>query len=348
MNHLPSGARLQAGIQKRPVPATPPPMHALLRGVVMATYVTDDPTHPFSQSGPSAVYCDVLCYTSLVGGRYWLLTAVLVSQELGTGVHHGRVFKPKATKGSLDGLPVSEGRALNPSTLDGDHVLIGFFEGERSQPVILRSLPHPSLDAGNNPALPVGQRLHLKLVDGDPSYYKHHGSFYGVGTTGDFIVDTTLANDGTTIAGGKEPPQSAAPGGNLRFNLPPATKRVTTFVSGAALAAVPTATETLSEQGVVIGTGSFDPNLQVASLAGNCLQAQHSAAAATLTIGDGQYHVALAEALQAFWNNQVYPYLIGHQHVTGVGISSVPTTPAPQYNPAITSANVAVPAKGSV
>ena len=348
MNQLPSGARLQAGILKRPVPSTPQPMHALLRGVVMATYVTDDPTHPFAQSGPSAVYCDVLCYTSLVGGRYWLLTGVLVSQELGTGVHHGRVFKPRATRGSLDGLPVSEGSALNPSTLDGDHVLLGFFEGERSQPVILRSLPHPSLDAGNDPSLPAGQRLHLKLVDGDPSFYKHHGSFYGVGTTGDFVVNTTLANDGTTRPSGQEPPQTATPGGNLRFNLPPATQRVTTFVSGVAQAAAATATETLSERGVVIGTGANDPTLQVVSQAGNCLQAQHSAAAATLTVGDGLYHVALAEALQAFWDNQVHPYLIGHQHVTGVGISSVPTTPAPLYNPAITSANVAVPAKGGV
>jgi hypothetical protein len=348
MNNLPSGGRLQSGINKRIVPKTPQPMHHLLRGVVMATYVTDDPNHPFAQSGPSAVYCDVLCYTSLTGGRYWLITGVLVSQELGCGIHHGRLFKPRATKGSIDGVPIAENIALDPATLDGDHVVLGFFEGQRSQPVILRALPHPSLDASNSAGLPAGQRLHLKLIDGDPSFFKHHGSFYGVGQSGDFVCDTSLANNGTTLPGGAEPPQSATLGGSVRFTLPPTTTRTTSFVTGTAPNAVLSARETLSETGVLIGTGTHDPNWQLSSQNGNTLQALHSGAAATLTVGDGQYHVALAEALKAFWESTVYPFLASHQHVTGVGISSVPTTPAPHYDAAITSANVAVPAKGGV
>lgn len=194
---LKSGTRLQSGIPKRKSPIAPGNATGLLlRGVVTATYVIDDDKHPFAgreDQVPTAVYCDVLTF-----GRNWrFIPKALVAQER-SGLHSGHVWKPRACSMSLTGDPVDLNQGTNPANLDGDHVLVGFLDGNSNQPVIMRALPHPAADVGNE-EFGVGHRLKLKVEDGDPDFYKHNGTYYGIHKNGDFYIDTTHANDGELL-----------------------------------------------------------------------------------------------------------------------------------------------------
>ncbi|NIR15124.1 MAG: hypothetical protein GWN86_14760, partial [Desulfobacterales bacterium] len=143
----------------------------------MATYVTDDPNHPKALdllNRPSAVYCDVLTYNSIPGRRWAGFKKVLVSQDQG-GLHDEKLWVPRATKTNLFGT-LNEGEGANPADMDGDHVLIGFMNDSLNEPIILKALPHPAKDLGND-LYPVGKRLKLKRVDGNPDFIKHNGVF---------------------------------------------------------------------------------------------------------------------------------------------------------------------------
>jgi hypothetical protein len=99
---------------------------------------------------------------------------------------------------TLTGDPADLNQGTNPANLDGDHVLVGFLDGNANQPIIMRALPHPAADVGNE-EFGVGHRLKLKVEDGDPDFYKHNGSYYGIHKNGDFYIDTTHANDGELL-----------------------------------------------------------------------------------------------------------------------------------------------------
>jgi len=213
-------------------------MGQLVRGVVVATYVTDDPDHPETPEGnedqriPTGVYCDVLCYSSLPGLRYVALRQVMVLQDKGS-MHDGRIWKPKAATFDITGDSLDVDGPTEVGNMDGDHVLIGFIEGNPTEPVILGGVPHPSRDQGNEEN-PTGRRLRLKLEDGDPDLCKHHGSFWGVENNGDWICDTTFANDGTLRDAdgerGFEQPQPDDGKGAQRSRLPPAAEHLTEWV----------------------------------------------------------------------------------------------------------------------
>ena len=186
------GTRIQAGIPNRVLNADRAVHGLLVRGVVVATYVSDDGGHP--QEGkedtidrPLAVYCDVLAYPSLPGQRLFALRHVLVAQDV-DGMHRGRIWKPRAASLNVTGNPLDQ--ISNPAHLDGDHVLVGFLNNNFDQPVILRSLPHPLMDTGHEER-ELGKRLRLKSVDGDPDFFKHHGVYYGVDNEGNFVLDST-------------------------------------------------------------------------------------------------------------------------------------------------------------
>ena len=184
-------------------------------GVVTATYVIDDPHHPYASDSTAnngavavAVYCDVLIYSNIAGIRYKFLPRVLVSQERG-GIHDGEVWKPKATQFSInDGaaVPTDSGglaKGMNPGLMDGDHVMVGFLNNSLNEPVVIRAIPHPSADEGNLD-LEAGQRKRLKVADGDPRFIKHHGAYFGVEDAGDYIVNTLGSHDGKTDESGNE------------------------------------------------------------------------------------------------------------------------------------------------
>lgn len=203
-----AGGRKQAGI-----PTQPRRLHfdrangLLLRGVVVATYVSDDDNHPerteVSGTEPVAIYCDVLVYSSKTTQRWVFLPAVLVLQDRG-GMHSGRIWKPRAATVDKGDTDLDLDAQANPADLDGDHVLVGFIDDNLNAPVILGGIPHPSNDEGNA-SKPVGQRMRLKVADGDPDFWKHRGAYYGIDDAAGFLVDLSQAHSGQFDAQGKEP-----------------------------------------------------------------------------------------------------------------------------------------------
>lgn len=214
---------MQSGLPTRPLPASLGRANGLLvRGVVVATYVVDDENHPNAgkDAPPVAVYCDVLSYSNISGTRWRFIKHAIVAQDRGA-LHSGRVWKPRATSLDVTKETVSLDVATNPANLDGDHVLVGFLDDNLNTPVILEGLPHPSADVGNeDKTAGRGHRLRLKLEDGDPDFWKHHGTFYGINNAGDFEVDTTFAHDGELEEDGKEKPPPTDGKGAQRARLP--------------------------------------------------------------------------------------------------------------------------------
>lgn len=241
--------RLQAGIPSRATPTHYERAHGLiLRGCVTATYVVDDPQHPILARNPQedtdavAVYCDVLTYSAMQGQRFQMLKQVLVSQEIG-GMHRGRAWKPRATTIDITdpsgGFDVDKAGA-NPANWDGDHVLVGFYDDNLNTPVILRGIPHPQADVGNSERVPGG-RLKLTLVDGDPDFFKHHGSFYGLDEEGNHVVDTSWANDGSVDSVGNEglPPSPAQTRGFQTSRIPEGAARIVEILDMSGVPASP-------------------------------------------------------------------------------------------------------------
>ena len=214
-----NGSRLQAGIPQQRMPYNYDNASGLLlRGVVVATYEVDNAENPevklSSDVQPAAIYCDVLAYTSLEHQQVLFLPAVLVSQDVG-GLHRGRVWKPRAASVNISGGALDIDGPTAAASLDGDHVLVGFIDQKFNAPVILRGIPHPSADIGNEERA-AGNRLKLKTIDGDPDFQKHHGSFFGIDTSGNWVADTRFANNGSVDGGGNEPaPPTDGKGGQL-------------------------------------------------------------------------------------------------------------------------------------
>ena len=303
----------QSGIQWRRMTSSDERMKAnglLLRGVVVTTYVIDDDHYPqvtvTDVPNSTSVLCDVLCYTNLPGTHWIVLRKVMVLQDKG-GVHNGRIWKPKATTMDLSGVDLNIDGIGNPADFDGDHVLIGFIDGNNNQPIILGGVPHPSQDI-NNLDKDKGHRIQLKTVDGDPDFFKHHGSFYGIDDNGDYVVDTTYANDGKLTEKGVEADPPTDGKGSQKFLLPE--------------------------------NATFN-----ISILGETLKVEKTGANAKLTLGDGSKHVAIVEALQLYLDTVVKTWIIGHTHPTGVGPSGTPAESGvyPPWDTTINSTKVSIP-----
>lgn len=293
-------ARIQSGIPMRAVnPRYEQANGLLFRGVVTATYVIDDPEHPSLTLDPNvppvAVYCDVLVYSSMANQRFSMLKQVLVSQEVGA-MHHGRIYKPKATTVDIASQTLDPDHASNPANMDGDHVLVGFIDGSTNTPVILRGIPHPSRDVGNT-GKEIGNRMQLKVADGDPDFWKHHGSYYGIEDNGDYTVDTTFANSGEVDAGGVEPAPPTDGSGSQRFWLEQnAEHEVTLWDMGTPSSPSEVAKITLDKDKWRLSFGQ-----------GETLKLEDKDGNATLTLGDGAVHAAIFESLETFWNMTIKP-----------------------------------------
>lgn len=219
------GSKLQAGIERHPQPYSPTKAGGMLhRGVVVTVYTIDDPNHPAAvnksddeTAEPVAVYCDVLTYSDNPGARWGWVPKVLVSQDV-SGIHRGRIRKPRAATLTISGNTMDLERLTDPSDVDGDHVLIGYIDDRASSPVLLRYLPHPGRDVGNQ-ELDVGHRTHLLTTDGDPDFIKHHGTFFGIDDNGDYVADSTYANDGTLDEGALEKAPPTDGKGSHRYRL---------------------------------------------------------------------------------------------------------------------------------
>jgi hypothetical protein len=226
----PNGHRYQSATPKQPNSrGMTEAAGLLLRGVVVAVYVVDDGSHPATDYMPEGfdppeMYCDVLCYGSS-RARWVLKSRVLVAQPLGSGLHNGKIWRPRATTKNVSGT-VAEGQTLqgvsaanDPGQWDGDHVLVGFIDNRPDMPVIVAAIPHPQVDKRDS--APNERRdMRLRVVDGDPSIWKHHGTLYGVETDGNFLVDTRFAHNGALDSVGHEPPPDTTGKGTQRYQLP--------------------------------------------------------------------------------------------------------------------------------
>lgn len=314
-----TGRMVQSGVPERPLSIQYDGTGGLLlRGVVVATYELDATDHPQRDTTagqePVAIYCDVLCYSSHRNFRWLFFKQVLVSQDIG-GMHRGRVWKPRPAKvdvrpgvGELSADGSELDNKANPADLDGDHVLIGFMDDNPNFPVILRGIPHPNADIGNEQK-EIGKRLRLKITDGDPDFQKHHGGFYGISDAGDFIVDLTEANKGEVDANGNEPaPPTDGSSGNYTIKLPQGSK------------------------------------LNIEIDAGENLELDLKDGSAKLKLGDGAKSALIAEAVQSFWDTVFKPTVFDvHVHGTGVGPSTPPTPLAPIFPTGSISSKMKIP-----
>lgn len=368
------GSRLQAGIPQVPRrDVVDSARGLLLRGVVTATYVVDDPEHPAAEGSPEksdedqsprGVACDVLCYSDMRNSRWLFLRAVPVSQDR-AGMHSGRVWKPRAATMTVSGedLALGDG-STEPADVDGDHVLVGFIDDNFQSPVILRALPHPSRDKGNEES-DKGSRVQLVLADGDPDFVKHHGSFYGIDDNGDFVLDTTHANDGVLEDGAVEADPPTDGSGAQRYQLPlDAEDFVIQFMDMAA--DPPEAKVTLKFNKTRMELEWVDDGVKFTSdktqykvaLGGETLLVQNKDGDTTLKLGDGAVAVAISDHLETLYADLKAEY-DGHKHnntattTATIGPSAapgavtivavVPDGVAPDWDPSIESTKVTIP-----
>ena len=349
----------QSGIQWRPVdkPHEAMQISKLLRGVVVATYLLDDTNHPYAAGSPTlakptAVYCDVLCYSNVNGMKWAAIPKAMVLQDKGN-MHSGRVWKPKASTMDVTGILFSADGICNPANFDGDHVLVGFMDGLQNQPIILGGVPHPSRDLGNEDRA-VGHRTYLKLADGDPDIFRHHGSFYGIDDTGDFVVNSTCANDGEILPDGTEKPPPTDGTGSQRHYLPQdAEHRIEFDDMTNPDFPLPVSYQSLKKALYELSLDQAQVLLKITQAAlelklglGATLKAEGKDALAKLTLGNGAKSAIIAEAWQLFWDTPFGTWVKTHTHPTGVGPSDVPIQAAefPAYSTsAATSTKVKFP-----
>jgi hypothetical protein len=334
----------QSGIQWRPVDKPHEAMKTshLMRGVVVATYLLDNTHHPYASvdptlSKPTAVYCDVLCYSNITGQKWVAIPKAMVLQDKGN-MHSGRVWKPKASTMNVTGILFEANGGTNPANFDGDHVLVGFIDGLKSMPMILGGVPHPSRDLGNEDRA-VGHRTYLKLADGDPDIFRHHGSFYGIDDTGDFVVNSTCANDGDILPDGTEKPPPVDGTGAQRHYLPQDAEHLIELDDMTAPdSPVPVSFQSLKKALYELSLEQTQAVLTIAQAAlelklgmGATFKVEGKDALAKLTLGDGLRSALIAEAWQIFWDGPFMAWAAAHIHPTGVGPSGPPdpSTPGP-------------------
>lgn len=342
------GTRLQAGIPKTIQRNDPKRANGLLvRGIVIATYVTDDENHPRIDDQPTAIYCDVLIMPSLPGYRWHCLKQVLVTQEK-RGLHHGTIWKPKAiSKDLLDKIDLNGG--ANPANLDGDHVLVGFLNDMLNQPVILRSLPHPSQDIGNE-QYPVGKRIKLKVADGDPDFTKHHGSFYGIDDSGNFVLDTTFANDGLVETDGKETsPPSDGKGSHTYKLQQDATYAIVLYDMTDPLTPVEVWKTEYTKLGHTLTIQDASGEFKIDINNDSTISIKGTGSSASLTLGDGSVSAANADRLETLYNSLKTKLDTFDTHVHtapsggGPTTTPTPTITAPSWDSNINSSKVTFP-----
>lgn len=344
---LPSGAALQTSLRGKTI-APPSSMGLLLRGVVVATYVTDDAKNAYNtvKTTPYAVFCDVLCYGPGAGGTQTLITNALVSQDR-AGIQSGDVWHPRAASIDTSGQPLSLAYS-NLMALDGDHVLIGFIDGTYQSPVILRCLPHPQADTGQSAAEPAdGQRVRLKLTDGSPDLRKTLGVVTGVDKSANVVMRTLYANDGSLTAKGAPPaPPATSDVGNIVMQMHKRAQRLTQLLDMDSPAApVEVLREVVQASLVQLQFLTESAHFVVQDSGGNTLEAKGSGHTATLQVGEGLKHVALGEYLLALYDQLAIQFNT-HVHGTSLGPSisaAASGFTAPAWDSRIVSTKVSVP-----
>ena len=175
--------------------------------------------------GENNTYCSVFVY-SLGGASNGPHDNVLVTYPY-SGLQEGDVMQPRGCTRQMSEITRGIGnQTLVPDDLDGDHVLIGFIDGELALPAIVAYLPHPRRDVGKTDSSTdaIGYRTVVRDGDGSPKFSKHQGIYTGVGKDGNYEANTTKAHKGVEgvrtaaegggyTATGEEVSSTEAPGG---------------------------------------------------------------------------------------------------------------------------------------
>lgn len=211
------GSYLAANTPK--VARTQPFIRGPVRGVVTAVYVYDSAAPSKmgaeGQTGYNAIYVDVKLYGSIMA----TITRALVTVPR-AGVQDGDIWRPKAATFDFTvQAGADENLGSDPESMDGDHCLVDFIEGDPYQPVVIGWIPHPRSDRGND-GDELGQRLRLVEGDGRPFLQKHRGVFWGVQDDGNMVIDLREAYAEENGPDFQQPPPNNPSSGNLTIKLP--------------------------------------------------------------------------------------------------------------------------------
>lgn len=282
-----------------------------LRAVVRTTYLQLDGTRAFPDDAVqlneiTAVYCDVIVYSSIEGYRNGPLARVPVMQHI--GMHAGHVWTPRPST-----VDVSTG-AYDPATsdpmnLDGDHVRVEFLEDDLGRPIITGRIPHPRMGQGNEQLVEVGHRLKMKTADGLVEFWKHQGTFFGVDKQGNFIIDTTRAHDGQVSVNGAEVPKNDTDHGHVRLKI---------------------------GNGVKVTVVDADNR--------NLLELDPDGSTAVVKLGPGTSFGVKYDELKAQLEDIIAKFN-GHTHPDGWGSTAVTTTLMTAFDAAMKAANLKIPSE---
>jgi hypothetical protein len=257
----------------------------LTRAVVIQVYYADDDgwnTRGWTKGNMRGVCCDVRTY-----GRYSRpLWRVPVLQRT-HGLHDEDVFVPRASSQDISGsganmvaYPSGSGgtRPTPAESLDGDHVIVGFLEGNPASPVILPfCLPHP------------GSPRKLQSSGGRVRRIRHAGVMIEWSEDGNLSIDASGAAKEKLGSGGTEQSNSGS-GGTITIQTKDGSGDTSSLVFDASggvrlldgggdyLELTKSGTATLSAPLVNLATGPREPLLK-----GNAYVAAESTLYAILT-----------------------------------------------------------------
>ena len=159
---------------------------SFFRGVILRVFPSDG-EYP-------GVRCSVYVYSSKTTSCGPLDNVLLTYPY--SSMQGGDIMLPRPTRMNVEDITTGvQNGNLQPASIDGDHVLIGFIDGDMTLPVIVGFIPHPSADKGKDPAnTELGDRILPTETDGSPHFRKHRGAFEGIDSDGNYVANTTKAH----------------------------------------------------------------------------------------------------------------------------------------------------------
>lgn len=269
----------------------------LLRGVVLRVYAPGEGTSNDQLTSEVSSYCDVFVYSSRAYRHTGILTDCLVTQDYAS-IYDGEVRQLRPSSQILESETLDPNKIGNPADLDGDHVLIGFLDGDFGLPVVLRQIPHPfqSADYDLPEAVDIpGHRAKQKPEDPLVRLTRHKASFFGIREDGSIILDASRGRNTSVTPEGRESPLDPASAG------PPITLRVrpggTVRLEVVSNPDDPDNNDNPKSYELVVA----NDGVRVRTNGENNLLLQGGETSATLSLGSATHHVAIVEHLEALY-----------------------------------------------